>query len=291
MTDILLSIIIPTYNRKDSIGRSLDSVIQQANKQVEVIVVDDGSTDGTETFIEQQYPRIRYFYQENAGVCAARNHGANMANGQFLYFLDSDDLMEEGTLSILLNSIKQDSSLMLFILPALIFSTRNELIQKIKTENVLAQRLTGAFCIEKDFFIQIGQYDEKLRFSENSDLFIRIRSLGSDLKPYIKALTTGGVNIQKDNNIDRKAKYSKIKYESLKYLLKKHAKYFKNHPTHDRSFRSTLAFQAFYIDRYKEARKISLSIIKNYPFFWKAYKYLFIFLLFPSLAKKYYYGG
>lgn len=85
--------IIPTYNRRDLLPRALDSVLAQTVPVEEIIVIDDGSTDGTDDMLRARYgDRVRYVWQPNAGVSAARNHGLRLAQGRYLALLDSDDL-------------------------------------------------------------------------------------------------------------------------------------------------------------------------------------------------------
>ena len=88
----LISVIIPTYNRADRLKRAIESVLNQTEDDLELIIVDDGSTDRTaETVKALDDPRIRYAYQENAGACAARNRGVSLARGAYIAFQDSDD--------------------------------------------------------------------------------------------------------------------------------------------------------------------------------------------------------
>lgn len=89
----LVSVIIPTFNRKEMLREALDCARAQSYANKEIIIVDDGSTDGTETTIPAD-PCIRIYRQENAGPSSARNHGMRQARGEFLAFLDSDDLWE-----------------------------------------------------------------------------------------------------------------------------------------------------------------------------------------------------
>lgn len=85
--------IIPTYNRRDLLPRALDSVLAQTVPVDEIIVIDDGSTDGTDDMLRARCgDRVRYVWQPNAGVSAARNHGLRLAQGRYLALLDSDDL-------------------------------------------------------------------------------------------------------------------------------------------------------------------------------------------------------
>ncbi len=93
MNNILFSIIIPTYNRADFLPKTLESIFQQTYKNYEIIVVDDGSTDNTKNiFYTNNFPQTTYYYKENAERAAARNYGIMRAKGEFVTFLDSDDL-------------------------------------------------------------------------------------------------------------------------------------------------------------------------------------------------------
>ncbi|MGD7651636.1 MAG: glycosyltransferase family 2 protein [Verrucomicrobiales bacterium] len=88
---MFVSIIIPTYNRAATVLGAVESALRQSHDRIEVIVVDDGSTDGTEAALAGVRDRIKYVRQENAGPSAARNRGAREAGGEILAFLDSDD--------------------------------------------------------------------------------------------------------------------------------------------------------------------------------------------------------
>ena len=89
----LVSIIIPTYNNADTISRAVNSCINQTYKNIEIIVIDDGSTDNTKEVLNRYSSdeRFKYIYQENQERSAARNHGLDVSKGEYIQFLDSDD--------------------------------------------------------------------------------------------------------------------------------------------------------------------------------------------------------
>lgn len=91
MSSVQISVIVPTYNRVTTILRALDSIVSQSHPPHEIIVIDDGSDDGTEDELRKCTGEIRYIRQEHAGPGAARNRGAQAASGEWLSFLDSDD--------------------------------------------------------------------------------------------------------------------------------------------------------------------------------------------------------
>lgn len=91
---MLVSVILPTYNRAYCLGETLDSILAQSYRAFEVIVLDDGSTDGTDALVSGRYgtePRVRYHRTPNRGVSAARNSAIELARGEILVFADSDD--------------------------------------------------------------------------------------------------------------------------------------------------------------------------------------------------------
>ena len=86
-----IACIIPTYNRKHLLQRAIDSVYNQTYPCNEIIVVDDGSTDGTAEWVQKTYPKISFLFQENRGVSSARNAGIKATNSKWIALLDSDD--------------------------------------------------------------------------------------------------------------------------------------------------------------------------------------------------------
>lgn len=94
-----VAVVIPTFNRKHTLTRAVDSVLAQSQSPQEFVIVDDGSTDGTFEFIGEHYPQIKRLQQDNAGVSAARNLGIAETSAPWLAFLDSDDEWLPGKLA------------------------------------------------------------------------------------------------------------------------------------------------------------------------------------------------
>ena len=99
MSDILLSVIIPTYNVEKYIVECVDSLLRQISAPNEIIIVNDSSTDGTVALIEQHYghlPQVKLITIANGGAGNARDKGVEVAEGQFVFFCDPDDVVVEG---------------------------------------------------------------------------------------------------------------------------------------------------------------------------------------------------
>src|SRR5215212_11526906 len=88
----LVSVVIPTYNRRRLVVEAVESALAQTYRPLEILVVDDGSTDGTEAELHRFGSAVRYLKQPNQGAAAARNRGIRAATGELVAFLDSDDL-------------------------------------------------------------------------------------------------------------------------------------------------------------------------------------------------------
>ncbi len=103
----LITVGISTYNRKDYLAESLKSIQEQTFRDFEIIVVDDGSTDGTGDMMREKFPEITYIYQQNGGDASAKNTAAAHANGKYIVFNDSDDLFLPDALERLYAPLKE----------------------------------------------------------------------------------------------------------------------------------------------------------------------------------------
>jgi glycosyltransferase involved in cell wall biosynthesis len=108
----LVSVIIPAYNYAQYLGRAIRSCLAQTHKRLEIIVIDDGSTDGTAELIQSEFGgQINYLYQKNQGVSSARNTGMDHAKGEFITFLDADDYLTENSIELRLKAFADNQEI------------------------------------------------------------------------------------------------------------------------------------------------------------------------------------
>lgn len=113
MSELLVSIIIPVYNTEDFVGRAIESAMNQSHSSIEIILVDDGSSDRSGIICDEYSAkdnRIKVFHQPNRGVSAARNKGLDEASGDYIQFMDSDDEIAPQMTAMLLHSIHSTNS-------------------------------------------------------------------------------------------------------------------------------------------------------------------------------------
>lgn len=117
MENVVLSVIIPIYNSEEYLERCIESVVKQADDSIEIILVNDGSTDGSQKICEKymhQYKNVRLLVKENGGLSSARNFGLAYAQGKYVAFLDSDDMWSSDFIEDLKNYVKTEWDILNF---------------------------------------------------------------------------------------------------------------------------------------------------------------------------------
>jgi glycosyltransferase involved in cell wall biosynthesis len=183
----LISVIIPTYNRSALVTKAITSVIDQTYKKVEIIVVDDGSTDKTSEIIQNfshQYSHLIYIHKPNGGCASARNKGLENARGDYLTFLDSDDQWEPYAVEMMVSALVSSSSDLVYSPSIEVFSDgRQEINRPVSAgnpENLATAHFmntnvrNGSFMFSRTALKKVGFLDEALRFNEDSDFFQRL---------------------------------------------------------------------------------------------------------------------
>ena len=134
----LISVIIPVFNAEKYISKCLKCVTEQTYKNIEIIIIDDGSKDDTASIcyeFKNSDSRIKIFHKENGGVSSARNYGITKSKGKFLFFLDSDDLIEPNAIYELYNKIIKTNSDIAISNYDNITINNSKIINKIKEYN------------------------------------------------------------------------------------------------------------------------------------------------------------
>jgi len=184
-----VSVIIPTYNCGAFIIEALDSVFAQTFTDYEVIVVDDGSTDDTQGVVSRYGEKVRYSYQENKGVAAARNTGIKNARGRFMAFLDADDVWLPKKLELQMRAISESDSIGIVacglfcirekdniekeVIPKN-YPNKNQLIQELCCDPEVFFGAGSSVLVRRECFQRLGLFDENLHAAEDWDMCLRI---------------------------------------------------------------------------------------------------------------------
>lgn len=180
-----VSIVIPTYNHASFVGHAIQSVLQQEYQDYEIIVVDDGSQDHTATVVAAFGEKVRYLWQENSGLSAARNRGIGAAKGKLIGLLDADDLYKPHFLSTLVPIIESHRDIdAIYCTCQFVDGENNPLFQK--TEKIVPPAqlynslLNGNFIVplcmlaHKYCYERVGLFDKNLQGCADWDMWLRM---------------------------------------------------------------------------------------------------------------------
>ncbi|WP_349432320.1 glycosyltransferase family A protein [Methylomarinum sp. Ch1-1] len=181
---LAVSVVIPTYNRRDRLQRALASVFAQSYAAREVIVVDDGSTDGSGAMVEELFPSVRYHYQANKGVSSARNVGIGLATGDWIAFLDSDDEWLPDKLTTQVARLSEQTDIKVCHTEE-IWMRNDKRVNPMRKHRKaggwifrnclpLCAMSPSSIMIQRSVFAAVGGFDESLPACEDYDLWLRI---------------------------------------------------------------------------------------------------------------------
>jgi glycosyltransferase involved in cell wall biosynthesis len=193
----LVSVVIPAYNRAHTLRRAVDSVLNQTYTKIEVLIIDDGSTDNTHETLRLYGDKIRWWSQKNAGPSRARNSGIKEARGEYVAFLDSDDAWAPKKLERQMGLLLRCSADVVCCLcdtrftgqkylgktafeVAKIFPTHEEAVWINATEVLITRFVlfNQAVVVRRDVLISHGTFDGRLRLMEDYDLALRLSTAG-----------------------------------------------------------------------------------------------------------------
>lgn len=171
----MVSVIIPVFNGEVFIEENLQNVLAQQYPALEIIVVNDGSTDGTGRIVQDFNAEIQYYYQDNQGPSHARNLGIHHATGDYIAFLDADDLWPENNLLILSDYLMHNPE-------TEIVRGYGQVMKKDEKSGVYEPKgdpktsfpaFIGAALYRKEVFERVGLFDTSLHFGEDADWYMR----------------------------------------------------------------------------------------------------------------------
>lgn len=270
MADII-SIIIPTYNRADSLPNAIRSIMDQSADNWELIIIDDGSSDDTSRVVSKYLTdeRIKYYFQRNSGVSAARNKGVDLSSADYLIFLDSDDQFLPGLL-FRLNEIdySQYELICWQVIKKIDEETKIWKPRKLEKiyNNITATFLSGSICYKKEIFLQAGGFDSNMSFGENYELGLRI-SERKDLK--IKILDREFLYYAINSN-SRESNSLTNRLKSYHNLYEKHKEKFQRDRKSHSQMQYLLGFVYEKLGMKKEAKNHFISSFFINPFNYKA---------------------
>ena len=173
----LVSVVIPVFNGERFLREAVESVLAQKYSPLEIIMVDDGSTDGTADVARSLPETVRYLHQSNQGPAAARNRGIEHAQGSLIAFADADDLWPEDKLALQLPYLMRDPAAEIVM-----GRIQQVLLSETGAENFAEPAFSvnlGSAIIRKSVFERVGLFDETMRYSEDVDWFMRAREGGA----------------------------------------------------------------------------------------------------------------
>jgi glycosyltransferase involved in cell wall biosynthesis len=179
----LVSCVIPVFNGERYVADAIRSILDQRHRPLEIIVVDDGSTDGTASVVKSFGAEIRYVRQENAGPVVARNHGIAEADGEFAAFLDSDDLWHPDKLSRQLARFRERPELAYSVTLVQNFWEADVSHERDRSKNHPRARpipgyVTGALMVTREWMKATGGFDTSLVHGDSTDWFSRVEAMG-----------------------------------------------------------------------------------------------------------------
>ncbi len=186
-----VSVIVPCYNESGYVARAIRSVLDQEYTQVEIIIVDDGSTDSTRAIVLGFGNLVRYIYQNKSGVSIARNQGVKEASHPLIFFLDADDQLLPHALSTMVRTMARHGDSCVLVGSSSYYRngpSEEESKSHIEpiteaiisgSDLILKNRMPCANLVNRQAFLKAGGFDPKMTHSEDRDLSIRMAAQGT----------------------------------------------------------------------------------------------------------------
>ena len=178
MNKAFVSVIIPVWNGERFLAEAVTSVLDQTYPPHEVIVIDDGSTDGSKEVAKRFGVPVKYYFQERSGAAAARNHGVELSEGDFIAFLDADDIWVKDKLVWQMKSFEGHPELdMVFGNVRQFHSYASGIVLNEESE-IIPGYVPGTMVIKRASFFRAGKFSAQWRVGEFIDWYLRAEDIG-----------------------------------------------------------------------------------------------------------------
>lgn len=299
----LVSVIVPVYNSEKTIIETLTSIFSQDYGNIEIIVINDGSTDRTKEILEQHKDKLKIIDQTNSGAAVARTRGIKQAQGKYIAFIDADDLWVPWKIRTQVGYIEQHQEIGMVFNKWILLNDASDTLPTAPQDSIalncieeensgwLYTRLlmecvvhTSSVLIAKRICDEVGEFDPSLRLGEDYDYWLRVSQVTQimKLKSVLSAYRIHADNITK--------KIPEINFEAI--LLSKSIQNFGLHNQNGTTIShqvmnqrlaeswGSFCWQTYHAGQYKKSFSSALNILKLRPFLYKGWLYLI-----ASLAK------
>lgn len=289
----MISVVIPLYNKENDVRRTLESVLNQSYTDFEVVVVDDGSTDGSANIVQEMMSsdaRIRLIKQQNAGVSAARNKGIREAKNDLVALIDADDFWDKECLLELFKMTVDfpDAALWGVNYTGLRYGEYKPFNQEMPegfrdyVKDYFGTPNGGLFCsssviLHREKAMAVGLFDERIRIAEDIDLWYRI-ILNYPVAFYNKVLSC--YNRDAANRAEGILGFHHEITKRIDYYIEKFEPYFSKNKAFARSFSMRIAYDILHFGYYfgnRHERECTNHIVRHIPYDEMPSKYRLIF--------------
>ena len=228
----LVSVIVPCYNNEITIQETIASILEQSYDNIEIIIVNDGSTDNSENVIKKiisEHKNITYIFQENNGPSYTRNQGALVAKGFYMVFIDADDTIDSKFIEKYVAAFDENDDLQLVYSRAEFFGDKKGewKLPDYNLKNFISENCIPIFAMMKrEEFLKAGLFDTNLKYLEDWELWINMTKNNNSVYR-IPEILYKYRKVKKSNSLTNLNKVNDVQDASRLYIYNKHYDFFK----------------------------------------------------------------
>ena len=286
----MISVVIPLYNKESCIRKTIDSILSQSFRDFEIVIVDDGSSDGSAKIVSSiPDDRIRLITKVNGGPSSARNRGIEEAKGDYVAFIDADDIWSP-------DYLKEMVDLMADFPDAVIWGFNYSMIQDGQVKNSTVEEYRGyvserwdyfpfffsssSTCCRRSTLIELGGFDERMVYGEDIDMWFRLLLRGEGV------LDTRVLAFYNKDGEDSLTQHRMPLEKHLPFFIDKYAQARKSNPCFRRFFDEQMVYRLYpylFDKEYKKtacelSKKLDYSLLKNSMKFRMRHPYIYRFM-------------